>query len=263
MAYLRLVCCVWVAFASGLVALPADAAMIQTADIVAIPEHLTGSGNGTLDLRMFTFSGSEILNTGGTLDADNGNNALPQGGGADISWFVESYVITAGELQAFYELNFPPELLDDIEIVLFLDLNETGGGMPHNTLAKLDVIFNPTSIQGAPDPFGDVLSGQQAAIDRVYTGGAKIAYLSPEPAANLPVNSQGAGFADYAIFTGIDPFALDDNDVLLFNVSMNTLNNGAEEVFLSGTYAGNDIPEPATVIFLALGSLTLLRSRRR
>ena len=245
--------------ALGLVPDPVDASIIQTADIVAIPEHVTGSGNGTLDLRMFTFSGSEIPNTAGLFNGDNGNNALPQGGGADTSLFAESYVTTAGELKAFYNLNFPPGSIH--EIVLILDLNEVE--TLNNTLAKLDVVLNPTSIQGDPNPLGDVSSAAQAGINQVYIGGTTIAYLAPQPAANLPVNNQGAGFADYAIFTGIDPFGLNDSDVLLFNVSMSLLSNGAEDIFLSGTYAPSDIPEPATLLLLAVGGLALIRRRRK
>ncbi len=237
-----------------------NAALIETADIVAIPDGVVGSGNGTLDLRMFTFSGSEIQNTAGSFNGDNGNNTLPQGGGADINVFVESYVTTAGELKSYYNLNFLPGTIH--EIMLCLDLNETGGGEPNNTLAKLDIVINPTGISGSPNPLGDVWGVEQAAIDQVYTGGATIANLSPEPAANIPVNNQGAGFADYAIFTGIDPFSLNDSDVLLFNVSMNTLNDGAEQIFLSGTYAPGDIPEPATMGLLLIGGLTLLRRKR-
>ena len=247
--------------ALGLVPDPVHASIIQTADIVAIQQHVTGSGNGTLDLRMFTFSGSEIPNEKGSFNGDNGNNNLPQGGGADIESFAESYVTTGGELKAFYNLNFPPGSIH--EIVLFLDLNETGGGEPNNTLAKLDIVLNPTSIQGNPDPLGDVSSdGQasQAEINQVYIGGTTIANLNPQPAANLPVNNQGAGFADYAIFTGIDPFSLNDSDVLLFNVSMSILNDGAEELFLSGTY---EMPEPATMSLLLLIGAPLLALRRR
>ena len=238
----------------------AKAALIQTADIIAIPANVTGSGNGTLDLRMFTFSGSEIQNTSGSFNGDNGNNNLPQGGGTDTFSFAESYVTTAGELKAYYILNFPTVSIH--EIVLFLDLSETGGGIPNNTLAMLDVVLNPTSVQGNPAPLGDVSSAVQAAINQVYTDGTTIANLNPQPAANLPVNSQGAGWADYAIFTGIDPFGLNDSDVLLFNISMNTLNDGAEEIFLSGTYAPSDVPEPATICLLGLGVLGLLKKRR-
>lgn len=237
---------------------------ITSTDIVAIPQSVTASGNGTLDLRMFTFSGSEIANSSGAFNGDNGNNTLPQGGGADTSWFAESYVTTAGELKAFYNLNFPPPG-GVFEIVLFLDLNETGAAALVNSLDRLDIVLNPISIQGNPNPFGDVSSAQQAAINQLYTGGTTVASLNPQPAANLPLNSQGAGFADYAIFTGINPFTLDDSDVLLFNLSMSSLNNGAEEIFLSGKYAPTDIvvPEPGSLILLLAGVLGLATWRRR
>jgi hypothetical protein len=227
-----------------------------------------GSGNGTLDLRMGSFSGSEIDNSGGGFDGDNGNNTLSQGGGGDNS-FDESYVTTAGELQEYYTLNFGVTTTGEIELVVFLDLNETGGGQPTNTFETLDIILNPVTIQGNPDASGDVTSAQQAAIDQIFTGGTTIAWLNPEPAENIPVNSQGAGFADYAISTGIDPFSLNASDVLLFNFSMELLNNGAEELFLSGEFSGTDvglppIPEPSTALLLAsgLGALALGRRRR-
>ncbi|MDP6635612.1 MAG: PEP-CTERM sorting domain-containing protein [Phycisphaerae bacterium] len=235
------------------------ASVIDTPSIMALPSGMTGSGNGTVDLRMFTFSGSEIKNQVGSFNGDNGNNTLPNSGGAEVSLFDESYVTTAGELKAFYDLNFPTASIP--EILLFLDISETGGGEPNNRLVKLDIILNPATIQGGPDASGDVSSDEQAAINQVYTGGTKIAYLDPEPADNLPVNSQGAGFADYAIFTGVDPYALADSDVLLFNISMDTLSNGSEEIFLSGTY-GSIIPEPATMSLLAFGGLVALRRRR-
>jgi len=249
---------------AGFVGINLHADVITTSDIIPIPQHLSGSGNGTLDLRLFTYSGSEIQNTSGLFNGDNGNNNLPQGGGADTLFFSESYVTTAGKLKQFYNLNFSPAGSIH-EIVLFLDLNETGGGQPTNTLQKLDIVLNPASIQGNPNPVsGDVSSGTQAGIQQVYTAGTTIGYLNPQPADNLPVNSQGAGFADYAIYTGIDPFLLNDNDVLLFNVSMSQLNNGAEEIFLSGTYSPTDVlaPEPSGLALVGIGGLTMLARRR-
>jgi len=245
------------------------AATIGPDRIVVIPSGTVGSGNGTLDLRMGTFSGSEVDNASGSHDYDNANTTLPQGGGADISSFAESYVITAGEVQDYYTLNFGATGPGEIQLVIFLDLNETGGGQPNNTLEKLDIILNPTSIQGNPDASLDVTGAQQAAINQVYTGGSVLAGLLPEPAGNIPVNAMGAGFADYAIATGIDPFSLNASDVLLFNFSMSLLNNGAEEIFLSGVFAGSDIPglppvpEPGTGLLMGLGLIGLAAGRRR
>ena len=187
----------------GMLAAPAaQAATITGSEILEIPSGQTGSGNGTLDLRLFTFSGSEIGNASGGSDFDNGNNTLPQGGGADTNFFDESYITTAGELQAYFDLNFPGAT--GIQLVLFLDLNETGNGQPNNTLVLLDIVRNPVSVQGSPNPFGDVTSDEQAAIDQVSTGGSTIANLDPAPAANLPVNSQGD--INFTGFPGINFF---------------------------------------------------------
>jgi hypothetical protein len=246
-----------------------QAAQIGPAQIVEIPAGVVGSGNGTLDLRMATFSGSEIDNESGLNDYDNGNNTLPQGGGADDKFFAESYATTAGDIQDYYTLNFGATGPGEIQLVVFLDLNETGGGATTNSFDVLDIILNPTSIQGNPDPSLDVSSAEQAAINQIYTGGSLLAELSPEPAANLPVNAMGAGFADYAIATGIDPFTLDPSDVVLFNFSMSNLNNGGDELFLSGEFAGSDIPgippvpEPGTALLVGLGLMGLAAGRRR
>ncbi|MGI9517314.1 MAG: PEP-CTERM sorting domain-containing protein [Pirellulaceae bacterium] len=241
--------------------------VIQPGDVVAIPQNVVGSGNGTLDLRMFTFSGSEIDNSSGSFNADNANNTLPNSGGSDTGSFVESYVTTAGELQDYYILNFPNGGGGSTvnEMALILDLNETGGGQPLNSLDRLDIVINPATIQGNPDASLDVNGAGQAGIDQVYTSGSLAANLAS--ALNVPTVQQGAGFADYAIYTGIAIFALDPNDVVLFNISMSTLNNGSEEIFLSGEFAPQDIaavPEPTSgllTLLLLAGIIAQRRSR--
>src|SRR5580765_139261 len=141
---LRSLICQFTTVAAIVGSVCAEAGDITGSNIFAIPQHLVGSGNGTLDLRMFTFSGSEIQNTAGSFNGDNGNNTLPQGGGADTMSFIESYVTTAGDLKNYYNLNFASNSIT--ELVIYLDLNETGGGQPTNTLARLDIVLNPTTI---------------------------------------------------------------------------------------------------------------------
>jgi hypothetical protein len=261
-----------VATCLALAAFEADSldADIVASDIMAVHRTVAGSGNGTLDLRLFTFSGSEIQNAWGGFNGDNGNNTLPQGGGADTGSFVESYVTTMGELQAFYALNFPDGMggSNVREITLFVDLDESGqAAQATNLLDHVELVLNPAFIQGNPDPLGDVTSAEQAAIDQIHSGGTSLTSLIH--GFNLPIVAQGAGHADYAIFTGIDPYAYDPADVILFNVSMSALNNGSDEVFLSGVYAATDvtaIPEPSLPAFLGIlggiGAWLLPRHRR-
>jgi hypothetical protein len=223
----------------------ASADVIGPGDFIAIPDGavIIGSGNGRLELRMLTHSGSEVDNERTQpppLNLDNGNSTLPHNNG--VNSFAESYVTTAGEIQQFYILNFPDGMGGSTvtELVLMLDLAENSGTEAINTsLDVLDIVLNPATINGNPDPAGDVTSVEQAAIDHIYTGGALIANLAS--AITTPTVASGQGHADYAFYTGINPFILAAGDRLLFNVTMSGLSNGSEEVFISPDFSGADI----------------------
>ena len=71
---------------------------------------------------------------------------------------------------------------------------------------------------------------------------------------------QGAGFADYMILTGIDPYdpLFEDDTRVLFFWSESQNNDGGETVFLSGSVQAGDIevvPEPATLVLLGTVAL--------
>lgn len=267
--------------------LSAQAVIISTNDIFLIPDNATGSGNGTLDYRLFTFSGSEVKNADpqNTYNYDNANSELPNAGGADIASFQESFLTSGADLKSFYLLNFPnlTGVPGETELAVFLDLNETGtAAQTTNSLDLFDIVINPSTINGnAPVTGGlfdaavnDILGGgaspvlgEQDFIDQIYTGGTLVSTIDPSVAPmNLDLTEQGAGFADWIIFSRLDPFTLDDNDLVLINLSMSKLNNGAEEIFISGTFSSEDIidviPEPAVMSSIALAGLLMLFVRR-
>lgn len=239
---------------------------IVPSDIVFISQTFGSDGQGILDLELFNSQNGGTSNASGAFNGDNANNTLPKGGGAsDGDFFAESYVTTAGEIQQFLILNFPNGNGGSTvsELLLLLDLNESGPGAAINNLDLLEIVLNPTLINTNPDPASDLTGAQQAAINQIYTGGTMLAEL--ESSVNVPIMAQGTGNADYAILTGINPFLLDPNDVVLFNFSMSSLSSGGEELFLSGTFSVNNIvvPEPFSGLVLAFASgLALFRRNR-
>src|SRR5690349_12423489 len=116
--------------------LPALAAAVPSAchGGVASVQHTRNqagrSRNPTPDLRPLTFSGGDIGNSKSGFNGADANNGMPQGN--PDAQFAGAYVTTAGDLKAFYNLNFAPNSIT--EILLFLDLNETGGGSALNSL---------------------------------------------------------------------------------------------------------------------------------
>ena len=100
--------------------------IITNGDIIATNGNEVGSGNGTLNLILFTESAGGASNVGGSFNGDDANTAIPTGNGnttADVT-----YVTSIGELRDFYELNFPDGSGGSTvnQMAIFVDVNESG-----------------------------------------------------------------------------------------------------------------------------------------
>lgn len=254
---------------------------ISEADIVPTPGHVIHTRNGQLDLILFNFSNGAGVNNnelkvqGTTLfNGDNANTDMPVGiGNGAYPSASESYITSIGDLRNFYRTMFPDgEGGATIhEIVLCVDLNKTGKGQGNNdndfiTLMTLDIVvdYDPF-LAGDPrnDPWSnDLDSAAQNATEDGFSGGMTAASLDPAMTPKtLTVNANGSGWADYMIYTGINPFdqAYSDETPILFFWESADHHGRGTDIFISGAAA----PEPATMLLLGLGGTAGLWKRRR
>jgi len=193
-----------------------------------------GSGLGNYNVILYENASGGSGNSGGTVNVDNSNTLLPTGSTSSSGTLY--WMTTVADLQAFYLQQFPNTPINNI--VLFLDINETGNGSNPITVSNLTIYKNATTTPSL-DPTGDLTSAQQQSITS-FSNASILKQLS-NIGPSLDQQQTGQGADDWAIFTFINPFALLPTDTLLFQLALNDLSAGGEVLAISGTFSACDI----------------------
>src|SRR5512135_303991 len=128
----------WTSQAQASVVDSASISLIGSSDIQPFPSPVpSGSGLGTLDLVLI--SGATKNNSSGSHNYDDGNSDMANGSTTTTN---ESYVTSIGDLRDFYNYQFPSTPIN--EVVLFVNINETGG-VKDFSLDTLDVVTGYTT----------------------------------------------------------------------------------------------------------------------
>jgi hypothetical protein len=242
-----------------------QAYIIGDSDIVPTTGNEVASGNGLLDLKLFADSSASASNEYNGFDGDNANTDIASGG---VTTMAEAYVTSIGELRDYYRLCFPDGNGGSImnTMSLFIDLNQT----PQNDiiLTGLNVVvdYDPSFGDSRGDPWNNDVT---TALQNSTTDGWSWEIGGPSPVGGtilstidspklLPLNSQGAEWADYAIRLNVDPFdsAFSDETRVLVYWASTVHDDLGETIFLSGQYI---IPEPAMLLLFGLGAALLRR----
>ena len=243
-------------------------------DIWQLVGNESGSGNGTLDVQMFTTNTND--NKGSGLDFDDTNNGFP--GGNQTTWFGGAYIISWGEIRLFFQTNFPdptdPNLTTAKTLGITLDVNETGAPQTIQfdafTIYAWDQAAGPlfTTPDDRNDPANIDLEEAVQVTTTIgeLTAATKLAEIDGAYFIAAMTN-QGGGWGDAIVDTHLPLFdnGYSGDDLFILWVASSLHDNGQDAVYLSGSVSHEDIiPEPATLSLLLLGLSTgLLRRPRR
>lgn len=249
-------------------------AEIQQETPELLPEAIYGdfsfsTGTGTLDVLLYTGSqGANNQNVGPGDAFDFEDPAVNQGGGTTTYegfWGRGDQAngpVTVGQVLDYLHAFDPQNNIP----VFMMDLNQTGSN-PELSFVGEVLLLDPDTM----DPvhlwaFDHTTQAGDGAFDvdsLVWTAGL---IDLPEPYDDVNL-SLGSGRIDFIAFAPtMDLSGYDENLLFVSHFKMGNLNDGFEEIYLTGRYSVNDtvIPEPGTMLLLGSGLLALgFYGRRR
>lgn len=241
---------------------------IQKKNPDVLPEAIYGdysfsTGSGNLDVVLYTFNAAQDNVNIGPGDAftfqapvPNSNTSTFSGSWGDGEPAVNGPV-TVGQVLAYLQA-FDP---DNSIPVFYMDLNQTGSEASLYFSGKVDLIDEEGVVQHtwAMDTILQPGDGEYDLAARALAAGSIGPLVGTSGTDYGTVNHNlGSGFADFIAFAPTMDLTLFNPDWLFVTYfDMTGLNDGAEEIFMTGGIGVSVIPEPSTIIFLGTGLLGL------
>ena len=221
------------------------------------PDFNIDSGTGTEDLKLLT--GGDVKNPVGFEDAVKYNN---------VDGFEGLWSVSVDTLLNYFRDLYGPEFSTPVFV---FDLNQSQSqGSDSLRVSSLMTVTN--SDGGVEDfwAFDNIKNDEYDSGDDglVYVPGSIEGLPNPltDPVEYVDIdNNEGSGKGDFIVYS--DTMTLDQfyGDNFFFNVyfRFEDLNNGFEELYLTGAYSPTSVPEPNTAFLICFGILFLAYGIRR
>ncbi|MFZ5427893.1 MAG: PEP-CTERM sorting domain-containing protein [Thermodesulfobacteriota bacterium] len=242
-------------------------------DAWGLPGYDVTTGTGGLDVLIYTGAGGQNnLDTGAApgfdfpdpLDAPGGGTSTFSGVWGPTNDPVGTGPILVNTLLNYLQATFGPQV--NIPVFNF-DMNQTGSS------AELDVV-GEVRIRDAGNAviaswaFDNLTNGVFDPTEWVLSP-ASITATNPMPPFNTVTvdNNTGSGKLDFIVYAPTMNLSLYNaaGNTIEFDFRMQRLNNGPEELFLTGSFQPSppSVPEPGTMALMGIGALGAAFMRRR
>lgn len=242
-------------------------------DAWGLPGYDVSTGTGGLDVLIYTgAAGQNNLNTGAApgfdfpdpLDAPGGGTSTFSGVWGPTNDPVGTGPVLVSTLLNYLQATFGPQV--NIPVFNF-DMNQTGTSPELDVVGQV-LIRDASSAVIASWAFDNITDGVFDPTAWVLSP-ASITATNPMPPFNTVTvdNNTGSGKLDFIVYAPTMNLSLYNaaGNTIEFDFRMQRLNNGHEELFLTGSFQPAPIstPEPGTMALMGIGALGAAFMRRR
>lgn len=231
------------------------------------------AGTGTLDLILTTRAGGDgnnYQNPAPFPTATNNPNENPISGSwgtaatgtgdvlvsTVLNWLITSFNATVPQFT--FDQNDTGNL-SDLQVTAKVEIIDGVGGPVLHTWA-MDNLFQ--AGDGIYDPTAWITVASHTIIPDVLNKCAKVNGDDTICSFNNNIGSGGFDYIVYVPTMDLTPWA-DANNLFKVSWEFNNVDNGGEEITMTGRFAPNRVPEPGILGLLALGLLGLGATTRR